>query len=70
MDWSLRLPQQVYRPIEPLLTRSVAAGATWDLELSPRRAQMTSGGAGARYQSLLEISDGATVRQVVGVWAE
>ena len=70
MDWSLRPPQQVYRPLEPLLTRSVAAGATWDVELSPRRAQMASGGAGARYQSLLEISDGATVRQVVGVWAE
>ena len=68
VDWSLSPPQKVYRALDPLLSRSVEAGATWDLELSPRRAQMAGGGA--RYQSLLEVSDGATVRQVVGVWAE
>ena len=68
LDWSQSPPQKVYRALDPVLSRSVAAGATWDLELSPSRAQMAGGGA--RCQSLLEVSDGATVRQVVGVWAE
>jgi hypothetical protein len=69
-DWSQGLPRDVYRPLAPQLSRSVAPGATWSVELSPRRREMTGAPADALWQSLIEVTDGATVRQLVGVRAE
>jgi hypothetical protein len=69
-DWSQGRPKDVYHPLAPELSRSMAPGTTWTLELTPRRREMTGAAAGALWQSVLEITDHATVRQLVGVRAE
>lgn len=69
-DWSQGPPRDVFRPLAPQVSRSVAPGETWRLELTPRRQEMAGAAPEALWQSLIEIGDGATVRQVVGVRAE
>ena len=69
-DWSQGLPKQIYRALEPALSRSLAPGETWVLELTPRRQEMREVAPGASWQSLLEVTDGVTVRQWVGVVAQ
>jgi hypothetical protein len=69
-DWSQGLPQDDYRPLAPALSRTLAPGGMWKLELTPRRKEMQGAAADALWQSVLEITDDATVRQLVGVRAE
>lgn len=68
-DWSGGLPKTVYRPLAPALSRSVAPGETWTLELTPRRQEMRAAAPSAAWQSLLEVTDAVAVRQWVGVVA-
>lgn len=69
-DWSQGLPRDVFHSLAPQVSQTLAPGTTWTLELSPRRREMRSAPTDALWQSLLEVSDGATVRQLVGVVAE
>jgi hypothetical protein len=69
-DWSQGWPKDDYRPLAPQVSQTLAPGATWNLELTPRRQQMQGAAVDALWQSLLEITDGGTVRKLVGVRAE
>jgi hypothetical protein len=68
-DWSQGRPKDTVRPLQPSISRSLAAGDTWTLELTPRRQEMQATPTGSVWQSLLEITDGAAVREWVGVSA-
>ena len=69
-DWSQGLPRDIYRPLAPSVARALAPGQTWTLELTVRRQDLAAAPAGAYWQSLLEVTDGAAVRQWVGVQAQ
>ena len=69
-DWSQGLPKDVYLALAPSASRALAPGETWTLELTVRRQEMSTAAAGACWQSLLEVTDGAAVRQWVGVQAQ
>jgi len=69
-DWSQGTPRDVYKPLEPGVSRVLAPGETWSLELTLRRDEMSGAAAGALWQSLLEVTDGTTVRQWIGVRAQ
>lgn len=69
-DWTHGLPRDVYMALAPAVSRSLAPGETWTLELTLRRDEMRGSAAGASWQSLLEVTDGETVRQWIGVRAQ
>ncbi len=66
-DWSGDVPQDVYKALAPSLSRTLAPGETWTMELTVRRNEMRGNAPGASWQSLLEVTDGGTVRQWIGV---
>lgn len=68
-DWTQGLPRNVSRMLAPSVSRTLIAGQTWTIEFTVRRQEMAGAAAGACWQSLLEVTDGVTVRQWVGVQA-
>lgn len=69
-EWSQGMPREVFKPLAPSVSRTLAPGETWTLELTPRRQEMSEGAADTYSQSLLEITDGETVQQWIGVRAQ
>lgn len=69
-DWSQGTPRDVYKPLEPGVSRVLAPGETWSLELTLRRGEMSGAAAGSLWQSVLEVTDGVAVRQRIGVRAQ
>ncbi len=69
-DWTQGMPRDVYRALAPFVSRTLAPGETWSLELTVRRGEMREAAVGASWQSLLEVTDGETVRQWIGVKAQ
>jgi hypothetical protein len=66
-DWTHGSPRDIYRVLGTSVSRSLAPGETWTLELTLRRDEMRGATAGASWQSLLEVTDGGTVRQWIGI---
>lgn len=68
-DWTQGPPRDVFKPLASSVARTLAPGESWTLALTVRRQELGGAAAGACWQSLLEVTDGGTVRQWIGVRA-